>query len=49
MDPLLWPHSDYLTGPLVQVHVVAADDGGSSCMIAAGAALGSQYIVSKLP
>lgn len=36
VDPLLWPHADYLSGSLIQLHILASEESGASSMLAAG-------------
>lgn len=40
VDPLLWPHADYFTGPLIQIHLLPPTEGASS-LLAAGARISS--------
>ena len=48
LDPLLWPHADYLTGSLIQMHVLAADESGASSLVAAGTVLGPNKVHGEI-
>jgi len=36
LDPLMWPHADYLTATLIQVHLLKPQGDGASSLVATG-------------